>query len=166
MSRNSIFVRASPEQVFAVLDDAYAYPSWVLGTRRIRDVDQEWPAVGSSFHHAIGTPVAELHDSSKVVVRQRPEHLELEVRFRPTGVATVCVDIAPEHSGSRVTMEETPKFGFFASLPRLVTEPLLAVRNEVSLRRLRHLTEARLHRAPVVGAPAASGVPCARGRPG
>jgi uncharacterized protein YndB with AHSA1/START domain len=165
MSRNSILIRASPEQVFDVLDDAYAYPSWVLGTRRIRSVDQEWPAVGSMFHHAIGTPVAELHDSSKVVVRQPPEHLELEVRFRPTGVATVCVDIARDHSGSLVTMEETPKRGFFASLPRVVTEPLLAVRNEVSLRRLRHLAEARSDRAAVVGTPTVSEVPCARGRP-
>jgi hypothetical protein len=67
--------------------------------------------------------------------------MELEVRFRPTGVATVCVDIVRQPSGSRVTMEETPKRGFFATLPRVVTEPLLAIRNEVSLRRLRRLTE-------------------------
>jgi uncharacterized protein YndB with AHSA1/START domain len=141
VSRNSIFIRASPERVFDVFDDAHAYPSWVLGTRRIRRVDQEWPAVGSTFHHAIGTAVAELHDSSKVVARERPGHLELEVRFRPTGVATVRLDVAPEQEGSRVTMEEQPKAGLFAALPRFVTEPLLALRNEVSLRRLRSLTE-------------------------
>jgi hypothetical protein len=39
MSRNSIDVAASPTDVFAVLDDPHAYPKWVVGARRIRDVD-------------------------------------------------------------------------------------------------------------------------------
>ena len=93
MSRNTISVSASPEAVFDVLDDAYAYPRRVVGVRRVRRVDPTWPAVGSKFHHAIGTAAGELHDSSKMLERQPPDRIVLEVRFRPTGVAIVEIDV-------------------------------------------------------------------------
>jgi hypothetical protein len=72
MTKNSIVVNATAGDVFDALDDAYAYPRWVVGTRRIRWVDPAWSAVGSRFHHAVGTFVAELHDSTLVVARERP----------------------------------------------------------------------------------------------
>ncbi len=111
MSRNSILIDATPDAVFDSLDDAYAYPRWVLGARRIRFVDPSWPDEGSRFHHAIGTFVAELHDSTLIISRDRPESIELEVRFRPTGVARVRISVVSEPSGTRVTMEETPTTG-------------------------------------------------------
>jgi Polyketide cyclase / dehydrase and lipid transport len=150
VSRNSTVTRASPDEAFDVLEDAYTYPPWVLGTRRIRRVDENWPAIGSVFHHAIGTSVAELHDSTKMLDRQRPSYIELEVRFRPTGVATVRLFVAPAGDGSRVTLEETPTGGPFAWLPQLVTDPLLALRNGLSLGRFRRIAE----RAKDVSAPA------------
>ena len=55
MSKNSVQIGVGPEQVFDVLDDAGAYPKWVVGARRVRRVDPNWPAVGSQFHHAVGT---------------------------------------------------------------------------------------------------------------
>jgi uncharacterized protein YndB with AHSA1/START domain len=143
MSKNHITVQSDAEGVFDVLDDAYAYPRWVVGTRRIRSVDPEWPAVGSLFHHAVGTAAGELHDSSKVLARERPHHLVLEVRFRPTGVARVEITVAPVAGGSRVTLEETPTDGFLARLPRWLTDPALALRNVVSLQRFRHEVERR-----------------------
>ena len=88
MSTNSVRTQADPERVFAVLDDAYAYP------RRVRYVDAEWPDVGSRFHYAVGTAVGEIHDSSKVLERDRPHHVALEVRFRPLGVARVDLNVA------------------------------------------------------------------------
>jgi hypothetical protein len=129
--------------VFDLLDDAYAYPKWVVGARRIRHVDPTWPAEGSRFHHAVGTFVAELHDSTLVIKRERPNKMELEVRFRPTGVARVCIVVASEPGGSRITMEETPTAGPICRLPRAVTERLLHIRNAISLRRLRRLVESR-----------------------
>ena len=39
MSTNSVRTQADPEQVFNILDDAYAYPRWVVGARRVRNVD-------------------------------------------------------------------------------------------------------------------------------
>jgi uncharacterized protein YndB with AHSA1/START domain len=141
MARNSISTHAGPESVFAVLDDPYAYPRWVVGTRRVRKVDPTWPAVGSRFHHAIGTALGELHDSSKVLIRERPSRMVLEVRFRPTGIAQVEMRVLPRGSGSTIVMDETPTGGPFAFLPRLITDPLLTLRNALSLRRLRHEVE-------------------------
>jgi len=143
VARNSISVSASPEAVFAVLDDAYAYPRWVLGTRRVRRVDPGWPSVGSRFHHAVGTAAGELHDSSKVLQRLPPDRMVLEVRFRPTGIAQVEIDVARDGDRSVVTLVESPTGGPASSLPRLVTDPLLLIRNAISLQRLRHEVERR-----------------------
>lgn len=148
MSRNSIAIAADPDAVFDVLDDAHAYSRWVLGTRRIRRADDAWPRVGSGFHHAIGTAVGELHDSSKIVERDRPRRLVLEVRFRPTGVARVDITVAATGAGSELTIEETPLRGPFSRLPRVVTDPMLTLRNGVSLQRLRHEVERRREGAP------------------
>jgi hypothetical protein len=149
MSRNEVMVSGTPEEVFDVLDDAYAYPKWVVGTRRVRAVDPEWPAVGSQFHHAVGTAAGELHDSSKVIERRRPDFVELQVRFRPTGVARVRIAVhAAPGGGSRVVIDEEMECGPLSHVPRLVTDPLLHARNSLSLQRLRHEIERRSE-APV-----------------
>ena len=141
MARNSIRMRAEPETVFDVLDNAYAYPRWVVGARRVRGVDPCWPAVGSRFHHAVGTAAGELHDSSQVIQRDRPHQMVLEVRFRPTGVARVEIRVAPGSAGSTIVLEETPTDGPVSRLPRFIIEPLLTLRNAISLQRLRHEVE-------------------------
>jgi uncharacterized protein YndB with AHSA1/START domain len=143
MSRNRIDVTAAPEVVFAVLDDADAYPRWVVGARRMRRVDPDWPRAGSEFHHAIGLPGAELRDSTEVVERASPHRIVLEVRFRPTGTARVELVVDETDGGSIVTMEESPDSGPISWLPQFVTDPLLHVRNAWSLRRLRHEIERR-----------------------
>lgn len=143
MSRNSISINASPDEVFDVLEDAYAYPRWVVGTRRIRRVDDSWPAVGSRFHHAIGTAAGELHDNSKVLVNDRPHRMTLEVRFRPTGVARVDITTRAVGAGTEVALYEEPTAGFAARVPRPLVEPILALRNCLALRRFRHEVERR-----------------------
>ena len=141
MSKNSVRTEVGPEQVFDVLDDAYSYPRWVVGTRRVRRVDPGWPAIGSKFHHAVGTAAGEIHDSSKVLDRNRPNYLALEVRFRPIGVARVELDVEAADSGSVVTIRESPLSGPVAWLPKLVSEPLLTLRNALALQRLRHAAD-------------------------
>jgi uncharacterized protein YndB with AHSA1/START domain len=144
MSRNAISIPASPDQVFAVLDDADAYPRWVVGARRIRHVDANWPAPGSEFDHEVGTAAASLQDDSQVVDREWPRRLELEVRFRPIGVARVTLSVSPEADGSTVVMEEATRWGPADWLPGKVVDPLLHVRNAWSLRRLRDEVERRV----------------------
>jgi uncharacterized protein YndB with AHSA1/START domain len=142
--RNSVTVLASPEDVFAVLEDAEAYPQWVVGARRLRGVDRRWPRVGSRFHHALGAPGVELKDSSKVLRREPPHLLELEVRFRPAGVGVVKLRVKKRRRGrSRITMTERLTSGPLSKVPRLVTSPAIGVRNVWSLRRLRRIVEGR-----------------------
>ena len=143
MSRNQINVSASPEAVFEVLDDADAYPRWVVGARRLRRVDADWPREGSEFHHAIGLPGAELHDSTEVLEHEPLHRIVLEVRFRPTGTARVELVVDATDDGAVVTMAETPDSGPVSWLPRFVTEPALHARNALSLQRLRHEVERR-----------------------
>src|ERR1700760_4839476 len=121
MSRNQINVSASPEAVFEVLDDAEAYPDWVVGARRLRRVDADWPNEGSEFHHAVGVAGAELHDSTEVLEHVPLHRIVLEVRFRPTGTARVEVTVERTDDGSVVIMEEHPDSGPVSWLPRFVT---------------------------------------------
>ena len=124
MSRNQIAVAASPTAVFDVLGDAEAYPRWVVGARRMRRVDSDWPAEGSEFHHAVGLPGAELHDSTEVVEHVPLHRIVLEVRFRPTGTAVELV-VDQTDEGSIVTMAESPDSGPVSWLPWFVTDPVL-----------------------------------------
>jgi uncharacterized protein YndB with AHSA1/START domain len=141
VSRNRISMSVAPDAVFDVLEDPYAYPRWVVGARRVRGVDAAWPAVGSRFFHALGTVAGELHDTTMVLEWHRPERVSLEVRFRPTGVARVEIDIASKGSGSIVTIVESPIRGPISRLPWFITDPLLTIRNALSLQRLRHEVE-------------------------
>jgi hypothetical protein len=117
----------------------------VVGARRIRHVDHDWPAPGSAFDHEVGTAAAALQDDSQVVDRDWPRRLELEVRFRPVGVARVTLSIEPEGDGSTVVMEEAPRRGPVDWLPGRVVDPLLHVRNAWSLRRLRDEVQRRVN---------------------
>jgi hypothetical protein len=99
------------------------------------------------FHHAIGTAAGELHDSSKVLEHDRPRRLALEVRFRPTGVARVEIEVTPDEQGSRIDLAETPTGGPLLRLPRVLSDPVLSARNFWSLRRLRHEVERSSHEA-------------------
>ena len=143
MSVNRIRVATPPETVFTVLDDPCAYPRWVVGTRRIRAVDRGWPDEGTRFHHAVGTAADEVKDSSTILERDPPRRMKLEVRFRPAGVAVVDIRVRPDGDGSEIAIEETPTDGPLARLPRVVTEPVLSLRNALSLWRLRRELEDR-----------------------
>lgn len=143
MSRNEITIDGcTPDDVFVVLDDACAYPRWVVGARRIRAVDPDWPSVGARFHHAVGPPVGELHDFSRILQRDPPHHLRLEVRLRPIGEAIVDLRVAAGDEGTRIEMCEQPTAGPVAWVPGAALNPLLWVRNQLSLRRLRRAVQA------------------------
>jgi uncharacterized protein YndB with AHSA1/START domain len=143
MSVNRIHVSTPPETVFTVLDDPCAYPRWVVGTRRIRAVDRDWPGQGARFHHAVGTAAGEVKDSSTILERDPPRRMKLEVRFRPAGIAVVDIHVRADGDGSEIAIEETPTDGPLARLPRVITEPMLSLRNALSLWRLRREVEHR-----------------------
>ena len=141
MAQNEAFINASPTRIFAVLDDAECYAQWVVGARKIRDADAEFPAAGSRFHHQIGVPPLVLNDHTEVLEHEPPARLVLRAKTRPFGTARVELRLAAEGAGTRVTMTE--EAGDLASrivLNRL-SDPLVHARNDRSLQRLRRLAE-------------------------
>jgi uncharacterized protein YndB with AHSA1/START domain len=142
MVRQEITIAASPEEVFAVLLDAFAYADWVVGARRVRGADPEWPAVGARFHHALGVGPVELKDTSKILELDAPHHLALEVRFRPFGIGRVDLHLEAVRGGraTLVTMDEVA--GVNGTM-RFIERLLITLRNWFSLRRLRRLVAQR-----------------------
>lgn len=47
-------INGTPDAVFAVLADGWAYAGWVVGASHVRAVEAGWPARGSKLHHASG----------------------------------------------------------------------------------------------------------------
>jgi uncharacterized protein YndB with AHSA1/START domain len=145
MTTNHIDVDASPHAVYDVLLDAHAYADWVIGSKRVRYVDPEWPAPGARFHHTVGAPGVDIKDSSKLLELDADHRVVLEVRFRPLGTAIVVMDLEPLDDGSRthITMTENPKSGPVHRLPAFVIAVITSIRNAFSLRRLARLAEQR-----------------------
>jgi uncharacterized protein YndB with AHSA1/START domain len=142
VSVDHIDVAAPPARVYEVLMDAHRYADWVIGAKRVRGVDPEWPAVGARFHHTVGVSAAEIADSSKLLAREPNRHVALEVRFRPVGVGVVTLDLTPnEQGGTHVKMTEAMRSGPLAWLWSRPLDELTSLRNRYSLRRLARIAE-------------------------
>lgn len=112
------------EQVYDALSDPETYPTWLVGCREIRSVDDDWPAEGAHFHHRVGLvgPLT-VNDSTKALIAARPSHLALEVRFRPIGRGRVDFWLTddPDPQGlvrTRIDMDEVPIGLLSAAAPR------------------------------------------------
>ena len=128
------------EQVYDVLSDPGTYPTWLVGCRAIRSIDDEWPAAGARFHHRVGLvgPLA-VNDSTEALDAARPSHLALEVRFRPIGRGRVDFWLTndPDPEGlvrTRIDMDEVPIGLLSAAAPALA--PVIKGRNQSSLNSL------------------------------
>lgn len=133
---------ASPERVWAVIEDAWTYGSWVVGASRVRSVDAAWPAPGARLHHSVGVwPL--VRDDTTSVVEHDPECLRmvLEARVRPYGTQLVEIEVGPGERGTVVTMREDASAGLAALVPRPVRQVGLRIRNREALHRLCLLAE-------------------------
>lgn len=126
--------------MFSALVRPETYPEWLVGCREIREVDDTWPEVGSSFHHRVGLigPLT-IPDSTSVLEVEHDRRLVLEVRARPfvKARATFVLHDEGQDDGqpvTRITLEEEP-LGPLAPLQPLL-DPLLAGRNIASLNAL------------------------------
>jgi len=141
--QREVLIRAAPERVWAVLADPYAYPSWVLGSGDIRAADDEWPRPGARFHHTAGVPGLRRPDSTRVIEADPPRRLVLEVRARPWNVADVDLRLEREGRHTRVALRETAEGGLLGLVANPALHALIALRNGVSLDRLRQTVEGR-----------------------
>lgn len=144
MARTEHLIHAAPEVVFHVLADPRGYAYWVLGSKEIRDVDRDWPAVGSRFHHSVGAGVLRLKDNSEVEQVQPGRFLQLKVKTRPLGTARVQLELHEAGGDTRVTMVEDPADPLTALVANPLLHRLIHARNSRSLDRLAELAEGRV----------------------
>jgi uncharacterized protein YndB with AHSA1/START domain len=136
-------VEATPEQVWAVLEDGWSYPSWVVGASRMRAVGEGWPGTGSKLYHSAGIWPAVVNDSTEVLESDPPRRLRLQAKGWPAGEATVELRIEPAGNGSKVTLIEDVSRGPGRFVPKALRQPAIALRNTETLRRLAYMAEAR-----------------------
>lgn len=142
MSRNRCQIDAPPRRVFAVLADPATYAYWVVGSRKIRGADDDWPAVGSAFHHAVGVWPFQLRDHTVVEAVKPRRLLRLKAKARPLGTARVTLKL--RRRGLRkteVTMLEGPGDLVSRVLFNPLSNLLVRGRNDWSLERLKELAE-------------------------
>jgi uncharacterized protein YndB with AHSA1/START domain len=141
VARSETFIAAPPDRVFEVLSDPSSYAYWVVGSDTIRAADDDFPAVGSRFHHRVGTGPLKINDHTEVLAANPPYRLELKAKARPLGTAHVSLLMEPRGEGTHVTMIEDAG----DLLSHLVFNPLVQYltrrRNDESLRRLKELAE-------------------------
>lgn len=128
-------------ELFAVLVDPDTYPRWLVGTKEIRMVSSDWPAPGSSFKHRVGFGPISIPDRTTVRDIESPKRLTLFVRARPVLEAVVQFDVTNTGESCVLKMTETPVS--FYNIVAPLARPLIRVRNERSLQRLKDLVEAR-----------------------
>lgn len=150
MSENTRLVEATPERVWQVLADGWLYPLWVVGATRMREVDDNWPAVGSRLYHSVGVWPLVIDDHTEVLASTPPSLLRLRTRAWPSGEAQVELRLEPADGGTRITMVEDAVKGPGRLIPPPLRQPPLAWRNDEALRRLAHVVERR-ERAGVDG---------------
>ena len=91
MSTTTRVMHCTPEDVFDVLTDGWSYATWVVGAARIREVDEDWPAVGARIHHSVGAWPVLISDTTVVEEVDAPHRLQLRVKAWPTGEGRVIL---------------------------------------------------------------------------
>ena len=136
-------MNATPDRVWDVLADGWLYPLWVVGATRMRSVDDGWPAAGTRLHHSAGVWPAVVNDETRVLEVEPGRSLRLRAAGWPLGEAEVVITLAPDGTGTDVTIEENAASGPGVLMPRIVQDPVLQWRNTETLRRLAFVVEGR-----------------------
>lgn len=143
MAEQSRLLDATPQQVWDVLCDGWLYPLWVVGASRMREVEDDWPAVGSKLHHSVGTWPLLIDDSTEVTEATPLHSLKLRARAWPVGEAKVEIYLEPVGAGTNVRIVEDPVSGPGALMPPPARGLSLKWRNSEALRRLAFIAERR-----------------------
>ena len=139
MATNERFMAVPPEAVWDVLADPGGYAYWVVGSKRIRDAEPDWPAPGSKFHHTIGVGRLTLDDHTVSLEADPPRRLKLRAKGRPAGTATVVLELEPHAGGTLVQITENPDGVYAPMALNPVVHVATKLRNAESLMRLEEL---------------------------
>ncbi len=137
-----------PEAVFRVIADGWLFPTWIVGASRMREVGDDWPAVGSRLHHSFGVWPLVIDDQTTVLEWDPPHRVVFQPQGWPLGEARVIIDVKPSGEGCLVRMREHAVRGPGALIPKPLLDLGLAPRNRETLHRLAYLAE---HGAPQPG---------------
>jgi uncharacterized protein YndB with AHSA1/START domain len=142
-STNSTIIPLPLDDAFDLVCDPHTYPRWLVGAQEIRDVDDDWPAIGSAFRHRIGVGPFQIPGSTTIRAYEAPHVLSLAAGMGPFGEARVdFVLTALDAVSTEVVVSEAPTRGL-ARVGWLVSRPLifglLWGRNAVSLHSLADL---------------------------
>jgi uncharacterized protein YndB with AHSA1/START domain len=141
MAHNEIYIAVAPDDVFTVLSEPRSFARWVVGSREIRRADPGWPTVGTAFDHRVGIWPFTLADNSEVVECEPPRLLKLLVKARPFSRAYVTLTLKPSNGGTQLSMDEFAADSRSRLFFNRLSDPLIHLRNNVSLRRLKALSE-------------------------
>lgn len=141
VAQNEIVIDRPAADVFAFLSDGRRYADWVVGAKRVRDVDETWPAPGSRIHHTVGIGPLEIKDNTEVEQVVDGKRLVLRARARPAGIARVELDLHPDGGSTRVVMVEYPVSGIAKTIQNPLLDASLKARNVEALRRLKREVE-------------------------
>lgn len=134
---------ASPDAVWSVLADGWTFSAWVVGASRVRAVTPEWPAVGATVHHSVGSWPAVLNDTTEVLESIPGRRIVLQARTRPVGEARVEIDLIPDGEGTTIRMSEDFVKGPATVVPKQGRDAALKIRNVETTHRLALLAERR-----------------------
>jgi hypothetical protein len=137
-----------PAAIFSVLRDGWSYARWVVGTSKIRAVDDGWPQPGARLHFRLGRGPLSKDDETRSMRLVDGSELELEAVGRPLGTARVDFRVDAVRDGSLVTIIEHPTKGPLATLHNPGFELLVYLRNVETLRRLEREVGRRVRSRP------------------
>ena len=137
----NVLVKRSPEQVWDFLSQGKRYADWVVGTREIRAVDDNWPAIGSELHFSFGIGPLTLDDRTTVRNADPSRMLELEVHAGRIGTARLLFEIRPWGDHAVVVLDEHPLSGPGAHFHNMLIDAALRIRNRRMLDKLATLIE-------------------------
>jgi len=143
MTVNSRVVDGSPAKVWDVLADGWLYPVWVVGASRMREVTDDWPAVGAKLHHSVGVWPALLDDHTEVLESVIGHSLKLRARAFPAGAAEVLITLDEEGTSTRISIDESVINGPASYIPSPLEAVAMKWRNGETLQRLSFIVEGR-----------------------
>jgi hypothetical protein len=134
---------ATRQQVWDVIANGWTYSQWVVGNSRMRAVDPNWPAAGSTIEHSIGVWPLLLDDETVVEDSQPPEQLVLLAKGRPFGKARITLRLFELDTGCRIEMAEVPVGAPMGWMPKHVALAIAVPRNRECTWRLATMAERR-----------------------
>lgn len=135
-------VPASRQQVWEVIADGWTYSQWVVGNSRMRAVDSDWPAVGSTIRHSIGMWPLVVNDETMVEECVPSERIVLHAKGGLFGGARIEIRLSDAADGGcHIEMDEHPVSGPGKFVPDALAQVAVWPRNRETTWRLGALAE-------------------------